>query len=671
MTHSKSFHAAFLTYVWIPLALLLSFLALAPESVSARSLLQEDTISSQCYAVADERALAPTNGDTLVQVNRMTGSTSIIGLTGTTGIEAAAFGPSRTLYATDFGQLGKLNLTTGVFSAVGSPFGTARGSDGNVSLNDVDSLAYQLSGGIFFGVQRRSGLTDLLFAIDPVTGALIADYFGSGIDYLEVPIIADEAGNQLDDVDEITFDPVTGVMYAAINEGGTGGILATLDPTTGVATRIATFRYAPGQTLAGEVIDDIEAISFYNDGTMYASVGDNGPDANDKNRFFRINPTTANGVLIGPFPIGPKDYEALGCLTAEAFIHLEKSTNGPGQTPEDADEPTGPQIQAGDTVNWTYVFTNTGTITLTNLSLSDDQIGTIGPSGASNCPSNGSTLAPGESITCTATGVAQAGQYANIGAVVGQVELGLATVTDTDPSHYFGLNPAITIEKSTNGQDADDPDSADVPVLVPGDPVVWTYDVTNVGNVAVAQADIRVTDNVPGVNPVFDSVKSGNTDNFLEPGEVWTYRAEGTALDLTMTSLPNLVADSCANADGSVPGSTAYTNLGTVTVPGDTDTDPSSYCNPPHAITIEKSTNGQDADDPDGADVPVLVPGDPVVWTYDVTNVGSVAVAQADIRVTDNVPGVNPVFDSVKSGNTDNFLEPGEVWTYREGTAWT
>ncbi len=133
-----------------------------------------------------------------------------------------------------------------------------------------------------------------------------------------------------------------------------------------------------------------------------------------------------------------------------------------------------------------------------------------------------------------------------------------------------------------------------------------------------------------------------------------------------MTSLPNLVADSCANADGSVPGSTAYTNLGTVTVPGDTDTDPSSYCNPPHAITIESLRM-------DRmlmilmAQMYRVVPGDPVVWTYDVTNVGSVAVAQADIRVTDNVPGVNPVFDSVKSGNTDNILDPGEVWTYRAG----
>ena len=233
--------------------------------------------------------------------------------------------------------------------------------------------------------------------------------------------------------------------------------------------------------------------------------------------------------------------------------------------------------------------------------------------------------------------------------------------------------PAIAIEKYTNGQDADDPNGADVPVIAPGDAVQWTYDVTNVGNVDIPEADITVTDNVPGVNPVFDSVKTGDADNILEPGEVWTYSASGTALDLATASQPNLVADSCNNAEGSLPGSTAYTNLGTVTIPGDSDTDPSSYCGPlppPPAIAIEKYTNGQDADDPNGADVPVIAPGDAVQWTYDVTNVGNVDIPEADITVTDNVPGVNPVFDSVKTGDADNILEPGEVWTYSaSGTA--
>ena len=157
-------------------------------------------------------------------------------------------------------------------------------------------------------------------------------------------------------------------------------------------------------------------------------------------------------------------------------------------------------------------------------------------------------------------------------------------------------------------------------MIAPGDAVQWTYDVTNVGNVDIPEADITVTDNVPGVNPVFDSVKTGDADNILEPGEVWTYSASGTALDLTTANQPNLVADSCNNAEGSTPGSTAYTNLGTVTIPGDSDTDPSSYCGPPPLSSLgnfvweDKNQNGiqDDGDDSGilGVTVNLLTPGD-------------------------------------------------------------
>ena len=40
---------------------------------------------------------------------------------------------------------------------------------------------------------------------------------------------------------------------------------------------------------------------------------------------------------------------------AAPAIDIEKATNG-----QDADTPTGPTIQAGADVTWTYVITNTG-----------------------------------------------------------------------------------------------------------------------------------------------------------------------------------------------------------------------------------------------------------------------------------------------------------------------
>ena len=106
-------------------------------------------------------------------------------------------------------------------------------------------------------------------------------------------------------------------------------------------------------------------------------------------------------------------------------IDIEKSTNG-----EDADEPPGRTLAEGAPVNWTYVVTNTGVQMLTNIAVTDDQEGVV------SCPE--SSLESGESMTCTVTGVVQAGQYANMGTVSGTPPGAGPDVMDVDPSHYFG-----------------------------------------------------------------------------------------------------------------------------------------------------------------------------------------------------------------------------------------
>ncbi len=186
-------------------------------------------------------------------------------------------------------------------------------------------------------------------------------------------------------------------------------------------------------------------------------------------------------------------------------IRIEKSTNG-----EDADSPTGPEIAVGDPVVWTYEVTNTGDVTLSDIVVTDDQIGTI------TCPMT--TLEPTESMTCTAEGVAEEGQYENEGRVVGTAPDKTQT-GDKDRSHYLGIlagDPDIRIEKATNGEDADSPTG---PVIAVGDPVVWTYEVTNTGDVTLS--DIVVTDDQIG------TITCPMTT--LEPTESMTCTAEGFA----------------------------------------------------------------------------------------------------------------------------------------------
>jgi len=163
-------------------------------------------------------------------------------------------------------------------------------------------------------------------------------------------------------------------------------------------------------------------------------------------------------------------------------IDIEKATNG-----EDADAATGPEIDEGDTVTWTYVVTNTGNVDLTNVVVTDDIEGAICTIG---------DLAVGASATCTATGIADVGQYANLGTVTGidpQTEI---EVTDTDPSHHIGVvtpTPAIDIEKATNGVDADSPTGPSIEV---GGDVTWTYVVTNTGDADLT--NVAVTDDIEG-----------------------------------------------------------------------------------------------------------------------------------------------------------------------------
>ncbi len=113
-----------------------------------------------------------------------------------------------------------------------------------------------------------------------------------------------------------------------------------------------------------------------------------------------------------------------GLWTPMPAIDIEKATNG-----QDADDPTGPFIPVGDPVVWTYVVTNTGNVPLHDVTVTDDQGVEV------TCPQT--TLAVGEFMTCTATGTALLGQYANLGTVVGYDDYG-NEVTDADPSHYYG-----------------------------------------------------------------------------------------------------------------------------------------------------------------------------------------------------------------------------------------
>jgi hypothetical protein len=132
-----------------------------------------------------------------------------------------------------------------------------------------------------------------------------------------------------------------------------------------------------------------------------------------------------------PVPGDPPMVFDSNCRPSGPKVELTKSTNG-----EDANDAPGPTIIVGNPVTWHYVVRNAGTIELTNVKVVDDRNVTV------TCPST--TLAAGQSMTCTGSGTAVEGQYRNVGTVTASSASG--SVTDSDPSHYLGRRPDQTEE---------------------------------------------------------------------------------------------------------------------------------------------------------------------------------------------------------------------------------
>ncbi|HRE00650.1 MAG TPA: hypothetical protein PLV68_05090, partial [Ilumatobacteraceae bacterium] len=222
----------------------------------------------------------------------------------------------------------------------------------------------------------------------------------------------------------------------------------------------------------------------------------------------------------------PTDDDPSHYFGADPGISIVKYTNG-----EDADTPTGPFVLTNRTVTWTFEVTNTGNTALLAATVTDDKV----PAAAINCGDGSNVIAlmlPGDVVTCTATGIAIAGQYANLGSVTAapalpafddgidpddpdtwpsdpddyepieytDVDGGTTTappVTDDDPSHYYGMNPAIDLVKEVcliadqNGCDpANNAHWGKFVVVTSGTLAHYRITVTNTGSVDLAPVDI-------------------------------------------------------------------------------------------------------------------------------------------------------------------------------------
>ncbi|HMP97895.1 MAG TPA: C25 family cysteine peptidase, partial [Kiritimatiellia bacterium] len=208
---------------------------------------------------------------------------------------------------------------------------------------------------------------------------------------------------------------------------------------------------------------------------------------------------TNTASVAGTPPVGPPVTSTDTAVVARINpgIRIEKSTNG-----QDADAAPGPIVSVGTSVIWTYEVRNFGDVGITNIAVFDDQIGPI-TNLVSGDLNNNRVLETNEVWVFSHTGIAQSGQYRNIGSVTGVTVQTAQPVQDADPSHYLGVSAGYTLMKIWNA-----PANGEV---FPGDSVAFTITITNTGDVSLVS--VPLVDTYSTQHLAFVSAQPGADDN--------------------------------------------------------------------------------------------------------------------------------------------------------------
>jgi uncharacterized repeat protein (TIGR01451 family) len=400
-------------------------------------------------------------------------------------------------------------------------------------------------------------------------------------------------------------DTVT-YSFTATNTGNvtlTG--VAVADELDGLSALTYTWPGAPGTLLPGGVAT---ATATY---TLTQANIDAG---------FVDNAATVSGTPPTGAPVTDDDDERIITISSPD-ITLEKT----GALAE------GAEGNAGDTVNYTFTVTNSGTVTLSEVAVTDALPG-LSALTYGTWPGASGTLAPGERVTATASYMlsqadVDAGFVDNAASVFGTPATG-APVTDEDDVRVdLPATPGIDLIK-LGAFDAGFTAAA-------GDGVHYDFQVINTGNVTLT--GVAIADPMPGLSALTYTWPSA--DGVLAPGE----RALATATYiLTQTDVDAGEVANAAIAAGTTPVGTTV---------DDPDT---SVLDIPEGPAVQIVKTGALADDANGS------ASDTVEYVFEVSNIGNVTLS--DVEVADPLPGLSAL-EFGEWPNTTGELAPGEVVT--------
>ncbi|MFF7455832.1 hypothetical protein [Kitasatospora sp. NPDC008115] len=262
---------------------------------------------------------------------------------------------------------------------------------------------------------------------------------------------------------------------------------------------------------------------------------------------------------------------------------------------------------AGQTLTYSFVVTNTGNVTLKDVKVTEGTFTGTGTPPVATCPAaQTASLAPGASMTCTATYTVtqadvDAGSIKNSATVTGNPPTGPPPVSPpSEVTVPAPSDPALTVVKS-----------ASTGSLVVGEKVTYSFRVTNTGNVTLK--DVKVTEGAFTGSGTLDPVVCPSRAASLAPGEsvVCTAGYTVTQTDVDAGSVKNSATGTGTPPRGEPPVSPpTETTITTTDQPG---------------LVVVKTGHSSKPDQ--------LVLGEQVRYDFAVTNTGNVTLK--DVKVTE------------------------------------
>ena len=369
--------------------------------------------------------------------------------------------------------------------------------------------------------------------------------------------------------------PVTNTATVTANEADNIPANNTAS-TTGTPAALSLVKHAgtPVDTNADGIVDADDTIQYTFTVTNTGLLPLNGVAVSDPKVGSVTCPTTplAPGANMtcsadAPYTItdadeasGGVDNVAVASATPQGTTDTVTSSPATTHTPTTAPAPSISLVKsgspsdaasyiAGQVITYSFVVTNTGNVPLTDVTIDDSDFSGTGTPSAIDCPAEITPLDPDEQVICTMqyelTGAdIVAGQVTNSATVTGTPPDGGTPVTSTPSSARIPIlaAPALELEKSVSPETAH----------AAGDTVIYSFAVTNTGNVPVSDPVIDET----AFSGASEPVATCPTGTFL-PGQTVACTAsyELTQSDVDAGTVTNTAVATATAASGTDPES--------------------------------------------------------------------------------------------------------------------